>query len=80
MLENDGTKLVRHILPYTPSLHYHDAQFPTAVRRLFLIRFATLRSGFYRCVSSAEGVGTRVLHNRGAKNQAIAYTNVVDNS
>ena len=56
MLENDGTKLVQHILPCDISLHYHDAQFPTAVCRLLLVRFAALRCQHHRCVSSVAAV------------------------
>ena len=64
MLENDGTKLVQHILPYTLSRHYHDAQFPTALRRLFLIRFATLRCGFHRGVYSVATVMPKIGERR----------------
>ena len=56
MLENDCTKLVQHILPYTLSRHNHDAQFPTAVCRLLPARFTALRCGLNRCIHSVATV------------------------
>ena len=64
MLENDGTKLVQHILPCDISLHYLDAQCATAVCRLFLVRCAALRCGFNGRVYSVARTLIRVLHNR----------------
>jgi hypothetical protein len=64
MLENDGSKLVQHIFPYTLSLYYYDAQLSTAMRRLLLLRFAALHCQLHRCVYSVATVMPKIGEHR----------------